>query len=88
MQSFVKYIPFAFSIFKTIFLQRKHDYKVKTFNKTREKIDIIENLLVKFEKKFRETRAEIEELKRQIMISRIINIILFVVVITLIFVIK
>jgi hypothetical protein len=81
LNTILKFVPFAFTIFKTFFLEKKHDYKVKHFNQTREKINTIENMIVKVEKKIRENRVEIEELRKQIILSRIINIMLFVIVI-------
>jgi hypothetical protein len=84
MQSYFQYIPFVFSLFKTLFLQKKHEYKIKSFNKTREKIDTMEHLMVKQEKKLREMSIEIEDMRKQIMISRLFNLILFIVVIFLV----
>jgi len=84
MKAFFQYFPFAFSLFKTFFLEKKHNYKVKTFNKTAEKINTIENMLVKAEKKINETRADIEELRRQIMFSRVITLVLGMIIIALI----
>ena len=79
-----KYIPFAFSVVKTIVAHTKHNYKIKKFDKTREKIDTIEHLIVKLEKKIGECRNEIEELRGQVTFSRTIIIILLIINITLV----
>ena len=82
--SIFQYLPFLFSVFKTFFLQSKHSYRVKNFNKTKEKIDTIEHMLVKVEKRIRETRSDIEELRKQVLFSRVINLILFMILIALV----
>jgi len=84
MNAILQYFPIAFTLFKTFFLNKKHDYKVKTFNKTAEKINTIENMLVKVEKKIGEARADIEELRRQLMFSRVITLIMGMLIIGLV----
>jgi len=84
MNAFFQYFPFAFTLFKTFFLNKRHDHKVKNFNKTAEKVNTIENMLVKVEKKLRETRTEIEEIRRQILFSRVIMLIMGMLIIGLI----
>jgi len=74
--SFIKYIPLIASLTKGFINNTKHDIKIKTFDKTKEKIDTMEHLLIKMEKKLGECRNEIEELRRQILFSRVINVIL------------
>ena len=82
--SFFQYVPFIFSIFKTFVMHKKHDYKVEHFNKTNEKIDAMEHMLVKIEKKIRENRIEIEELRKQILFSRVINLILGILIVAIV----
>ena len=84
MVSFFKYIPILSSLARTFIVNAKHDYKIKTFDKTKEKINTIEHMIVKLDKKLSETRNEVETLRQQIIFSRLMNLILFIVVIGLI----
>jgi hypothetical protein len=84
----LQYLPFLFSVIKTFVMHKKHDYKVKTFNKSKEKIDSIENMMVKLEKKIREMRSEMEDLRKQIILSRIVNITLGATIIVLMIIMK
>ena len=80
---FLKLIPLITTLAKTFMMNTKHDYKIKTFDKTKEKINTIEHLIVKLEKKVNETRNEIDDLRQQILFSRLMNLVLFLVVIAL-----
>jgi len=82
--SFLKYLPLIATLSKSFFENKKHDFKVKTYDKTKEKIETIEHLIVKLEKKLSDCRNEIENLNRQIMFSRTINLILSILIIFLI----
>ena len=79
----VKFIPILATLAKTILLSAKHDYKIKTFDKTKEKINTIEHLVVKLDKKVGECRNEIENLRQQILFSRYLNLILLVLILVL-----
>ena len=79
----IKYFPILATLARTFFINAKHDYKVKTFDKTKEKINTIEHMIVKLDKKVGECRNEIEYLKQQIMLSRLINIVLAIIIIAL-----
>jgi len=81
--AFIKYIPLVATIAKG-FINTKHDLKVKTFDKTKEKIDTMEYVLIKLEKKINECRNEIEEVRRQLMFSRTINLVLGMLIIGLV----
>ena len=80
-----KLIPLFTTFAKTFIVNAKHGYKIKNFDKTREKIDTIEHLIVKLDKKINDNTNEIENIRQQIMISRLINIILGILIIFLIF---
>ena len=80
----VKYLPLFATFLKTIMVTAKHDHKVRSFDKTKAKIDTIEHMLVKLEKKVGECRNEIENLRQQIMFSRVVNMVLLVLIIALI----
>jgi len=82
--SFFQYVPFVYSLVKSFISHKKHDYKVENFNKTNEKIDAMEHMLVKIEKKIRENRIEIEELRKQILFSRVINLILGILIVAIV----
>ena len=82
--SFFQYVPFVYSLVKSFINHKKHDYKVENFNKTNEKIDAMEHMLVKIEKKIRENRVEIEELRKQIMVSRVIYLIMGIIIVALV----
>lgn len=82
--SFIKYLPLIATFAKGFMNNAKQDYKVKNFDKTKEKIDTIEHMLVKVEKKIGECRNEIEDLRRQVMFSRTINLVLSILIIFLI----
>ena len=82
--SFFQYVPFVYSLLKSFVLHKKHDYKVDNFNKTNDKIDAMEHMLVKIEKKIRENRVEIEELRKQVMLSRVINLIMGILIVVLV----
>ena len=69
-----KLIPILTAFLSNWMKNRKHNSEIKNFDKTEEKINIIENLIVRLERKIKESRDEISELKQQIMISRYINI--------------
>ena len=82
--SLLKYLPIIFTCFKGFVDNKKHHYKIKNYDQTKEKINTIEHLIIKMEKKLSEARNEIEDLRRHIMVSRVINIILFILVIFLV----
>lgn len=82
--SLLKYLPLLATFGKNYIDVKKHDMKVKNFDKTKEKIETIEHLIVKLEKKLNECRNEIDNLNRQIMFSRSINLILSILIIFLI----
>ena len=82
--SFLKFMPYLFSFSKSMVDDAKHKQKIKSFDKTREKIDTIEHLITKLEKKISDCRNEIEDLRRHIIISRIFNFVLAVVIIFLV----
>ena len=82
--SLLKYIPLISSIVNGFIIKTKHDIKVKSFDQTKEKIDTMEHLLIKLDKKMNDTRHEIEELRKQVICSRVLNIIFFVCLIVLI----
>jgi len=82
--SLLKYIPLITSIVNGFIIKTKHDIKVKSFDQTKEKIDTMEHLLIKLDKKMNDTRHEIEELRKQVICSRVLNIIFFVCLIVLI----
>jgi len=84
MLSYLKFLPIISSLARTFMLNAKHDYKIKTFDKTKEKINTIEHMMVKLDKKISETRNEVDNLRQQIAFSNLINIVLFIVVIALI----
>ena len=77
-------VSLLLSFVKTILMTARHDYKIKTFDKTKEKINTIEHLIVKLEKKIGECRNEIECLRQQILFSRVLNLILSILIIALI----
>ncbi|MCL2062899.1 MAG: hypothetical protein FWG98_00810 [Candidatus Cloacimonetes bacterium] len=81
--SFIKYLPILSSLARTFMLNAKHDYKIRTFDKTKEKINTIEHLIVKLDKKIGECRNEIDNLRQQVIFSRNLNIILSVMIIVL-----
>ncbi|MCK9328410.1 MAG: hypothetical protein PHY08_02865 [Candidatus Cloacimonetes bacterium] len=82
--SFVKYLPLIAAVSKSFFETKKHDFKVKNYDQTKEKIDTIEHLIVKLETKINECRHEIENLNKQILFSKSINLILSIIIILLI----
>ena len=82
--SILKYLPIIFTCFKGFVDTKKHDHKIRNYDQTKEKINTIEHLIIKMEKKLSEARNEIEDLRRHIMVSRVINIILGILVIFLI----
>ena len=82
--SFIKYIPLMATLAKGFISHAKHDYKVKHYDKTKDKIDTIEHLLIKIEKKLNDARNEIEDLRRQVMFSKVINIVMGVLIVTLV----
>ena len=84
----INLITLLMTFVKTFMVHAKHDYKIKTFDKTKEKIDTIEHLIVKLEKKINESRNELEALRQQIMFSRLINLILSILIIALILFLK
>lgn len=74
--SFVKLIPFLTTLVGSWMKNKDHEHRIKKFDNTAEKINTIENLIVRLEKKLKETREDIRDLHHQIIISRIINIVL------------
>ena len=82
--SYIKYVPLVVSCAKSLISHTKHDYKVKTYDKTKDKIDTIEHLLIKLEKKISDCRNEIDDLRHQVMVSKVINLILSMLIIALI----
>ena len=79
-----KYLPLIFGFAKGFVDNAKHEYKIKTYNETKDKIHTIEHLITKLEKKIGETRREIDDLRKQIMLSRLINFTLSALIIFLI----
>ncbi len=79
--SLLKFIPILTTFVSHFMKEKEHNSKIKNHNKTEEKITVIENLIVRLERKLKETREEIIDLRHQIMINRIINIILSLVVV-------
>ncbi|HPY97169.1 MAG TPA: hypothetical protein PL063_08140 [Candidatus Cloacimonadota bacterium] len=77
----IKYIPLLSAFVKTWLKNKEHDKKIKDFDKTAEKLSVIENLIVRLEKKHKEINIELDNLHKQIMINRIINIALSVIII-------
>jgi Fe2+ transport system protein B len=85
MKTFEKYLPFIFSFIKSFITNTRHSKKIKNYDKTKEKLETIEHILVKLEKKIGDTRNELESLKREIMLSRLMNLVLFILIIFLFF---
>jgi hypothetical protein len=82
--SLLKYIPFVWTFTRGVINNARHEYKIKKFDQTKEKIDTIEHVLIKIEKKLNESRNEIENLRREIMFSRILNLIMGIVIVFLV----
>ena len=82
--SLLKYLPIVYTCTKGFIDNKKHDYKIRNYDQTKEKINTIEHLLIKLEKKLSECRNEIEDLRRHIMVSRVINIVLAILIIFLV----
>jgi len=80
----INLITLIMTFIRTFMLNAKHDYKIKTFDKTKEKINTIEHMIVKLEKKLGDCRNEIESLRQQIIFSRALNLILSILIIALI----
>ncbi len=74
--SFVKLIPFLTTIVGSWMKNKDHDTRIKKFDNTADKINTIENLIVRLERKLKETREDLSELHKQVLISRTINIVL------------
>lgn len=81
--SFLQYLPLVASFAKNWLKNKEHDKQIRDHDQTTEKLSTIENLIVRLEKKLKETDFEIDDLKRQVLLSRTINIILFVLLITI-----
>lgn len=79
--SIVKLIPFLTTVVGSWMKNKDHDNRIKKFDNTAEKINTIENLIVRLEKKLKETREDLRELQHQVILSRIINIVLSCVII-------
>ena len=71
------------SFIKGLFTNIRHSQKIKNYDKTKEKLDTIEHIVAKLEKKIADTRNEIENLRQQVMFSRLMNLVLFIIVIFL-----
>ena len=80
---FWKYIPIIAACAKGL-LHLKHDFKVKTFDQTKEKIDTIEHMMIKLEKKINDCRNDIEDLRRQVVFSRLLNLIMGMLIVILV----
>ncbi len=78
--NFLKLVPVASAFLSNWMKNKEHDKSVKHHDKTDEKITVIENLIVRLERKIKETRTELDEIQRQILISRTINIILSIII--------
>jgi len=72
------------SFVKGLLTTAKHSQKIKNYDKTKEKLDTIEHMVSKLEKRIADTRNEIESLRQQVMFSRLMNLVLFIVVIFLV----
>ena len=82
--SILKYLPLIFTCFKGFIDNEKHHHKIRNYDQTKEKINTIEHLIIKLEKKLSECRNEIDDLRRHIMVSRVINIIFGILIIFLV----
>jgi Fe2+ transport system protein B len=85
MKAIERYLPFIFGFIKSFITNTKHNKKIKNYDKTKEKLETIEHMLVKLEKKLGDTRNELENLRKEIMFSRLMNLVLFILVIFLFF---
>ena len=82
--SIIKFLPLITALVKGFISNTKQDYKIKTFDKTREKIDTIEHLMIKLEKKLGECRHEVEELRKKVAFAQLMNLILSILIIFLV----
>ena len=80
----IKFLPLITTVVKGFISNAKQDYKIRTFDKTREKIDTIEHMMIKHEKKLNEMRNEIEDLRKKIVFAQLMNLILSILIIYLV----
>ncbi|MBP7562860.1 MAG: hypothetical protein KA886_03645 [Candidatus Cloacimonetes bacterium] len=76
----LKLVPVVSTFLSNWMKSKEHDNRIKHHDKTEEKIDVIENLIVRLERKLKDTRTELDELQRQILINRTINLILSIII--------
>jgi len=82
--AFIKYIPLISTLANSFITRTKHDIKIKSFDQTKEKIDTMEHLIIKLDKKVSDCRHEIEDLRKQLICSRVISLVFGVVIVLLI----
>ena len=82
--SIIKFLPLITTLVKGFISSAKQDYKIKTFDKTREKIDTIEHLMIKLEKKMNDMRNEIEDLRKKVVFAQFMNLVLSILIIFLV----
>jgi len=82
--AFLKYIPIISTLANSFITKTKHDIKIKAFNQTKEKIDTMEHLMIKIDKKVSDCRHDIEELRKQLICSRVVTLIFGVAIVLLI----
>jgi len=83
LTSILKFLPFVYTFGKGFIDNAKHEHKIRHFDQTKEKINTIEHMITKLEKKISDCRNEIEEVRRQIIVSRAINLIMGILIIFL-----